>query len=199
MRGEKAIKRLKQAISPDPSQEVQDGAWEELSGESDRATIILAATMVEDRLKAVLQARMAHLTNDQRDRLFAFNGPLGAFSAMIDIAYGFELIRREERDSAHIVRELRNAAAHSRKPITFAMPEVWDVVSALIGDSANSVGGKIERKAVFIVVCGSVAIAIEDGPDAAAVILRKLIDQVRRESMAPTIQPTALEQIKNIR
>jgi DNA-binding MltR family transcriptional regulator len=63
--------------------------------------------------------------------LFAPSGPLGTFSAKINLAYHLEVIDDRIRSQLHDLRELRNACAHSHHPISFDTPELANVAARL--------------------------------------------------------------------
>jgi len=119
----KALKRFSKQTSDQTSAE-QFVA--NLSEESDRGAVILAATMVEDTLLEVLSSRMPTLNSDERSRMFDHEGIAGSFSAKIKLAQGLGIIDRKVARSIDIIREMRNACAHSRQAISFETPELRD-------------------------------------------------------------------------
>jgi len=89
-----------------------------MSLETDRGSILVAAAQIDDMLKDLLLARMLAtdgMSKKQRERLdnlVGINGALGVFSARIDLAYFLGLIAEDVHHDLHILREMRNDAAH---------------------------------------------------------------------------------------
>jgi hypothetical protein len=96
----------------------------ELLGENDRAAAILGGTLLDVNVEAVLKRHMGSMSAEDEENLFSGNGPLATFSARIRIASAFGLINADQRSNLDYVRELRNAFAHSFRPMRFADPEV---------------------------------------------------------------------------
>jgi DNA-binding MltR family transcriptional regulator len=88
---------------------------------NDRGTAILLAANIENTLDAVLSRALA---DSKQEELFDFRGPLGTFSAKILMAHALELIGPVTFHNLTHIRHIRNAFAHSKKPITFRTPEV---------------------------------------------------------------------------
>jgi hypothetical protein len=105
----------------------------EVQGESDRALVILLTAMLDDTLTLVIANRMAvrPINVDQLEEIFRFEGPLGSFSARIEIAYLFGFIDELMRDQLTDFREMRNACAHSKHYIGFDVPELANVAKRL--------------------------------------------------------------------
>jgi hypothetical protein len=88
---------------------------------NDRGAAILLAANVENALDSVL---LRVLDDSKQDDLFSFHGPLGTFSSKILMAQALELIGPETFSNLTYIRHIRNAFAHSKKPINFKTPEV---------------------------------------------------------------------------
>lgn len=100
--------------------------------ESDRVSILLSASMIEEALVHAIQVTMSsELNSDERKRIFDFEGPLGSFANKIRFAQAFGHIDRPMRRKIEVVKEIRNAAAHSHEPITFDTPAVRTAVRTL--------------------------------------------------------------------
>lgn len=125
------VRALRTVSRQSASEEDLEALMGELNGDSDRAVMILLGTYVEDMLSAVLEGRMRPLTRDEEDAIFGHNGPLATFSAKINLAYGLSILGPETRDALNKIRELRNACAHSMRPLSFATKEVVDVARSL--------------------------------------------------------------------
>jgi hypothetical protein len=92
---------------------------EEIFGESDRASVILLVTLIDDTLVYLLLGEMRRLRRADYKNLFEGRGPLATFSTRIDICHALKLVDDQTRDALHIMREMRNACAHSRRKISF--------------------------------------------------------------------------------
>ena len=104
--------------------------------ESDRGAIILTATSLEDILEWGITARMPNLMLDSsiKDSIFGINGSVGTFSNKIQMAYALGLIDRQARNEIDLIREMRNACAHSRKPISLDQPALKAVCLQVLGE-----------------------------------------------------------------
>jgi DNA-binding MltR family transcriptional regulator len=103
-----------------------------LFGESDRAAALIGATMLENALRELLESGMRHnLTNEEKRAIFVGEGFLSRFSSKIKLAYALNLITPQLRFDVDLVREIRNAFAHSVVPLEFETPEIKNVCSLL--------------------------------------------------------------------
>ena len=135
------LKRLREIGRADPTFDHIIQLEKELFvSESDRATGVLFGTLLENNLRTLILSKMrGDLSLDETDRLMSFEGPVGSFSAKIRIAHAFDIIGPLVRDDLNLIREIRNAFAHSRIPITFISPEVADACTHLkIPDDPSS-------------------------------------------------------------
>lgn len=89
-----------------------------LQVESDRATALMAAAFLEDYLSKLISCFMVKNSTVNRE-IFSHNGPLGTFSAKIDMAYMLALISPAVRKDLHLLRKIRNEFAHTAKPLEF--------------------------------------------------------------------------------
>ena len=100
----------------------------ELGGESDRAGVILAASMLDDLLAHALAQAMAFEPDEKEfARIFKSNSPLGSFSSRAEVALYFGVIDDETWQQLNIIREMTNACAHSKHPLDFKSPELINV------------------------------------------------------------------------
>ena len=107
--------------------------------ESDRASIILLAAMVERFLVRALNDKMPTINSDERDRLFNFEGPCGSFSNRIRMAQALGIIDRSLRRKLDLVRDMRNVAAHAHPDITFDTPQIREATIALLDEKYRDV------------------------------------------------------------
>jgi hypothetical protein len=110
----------------------------DLMDESDRAAVIIMASVLEDALALALSQRMGPFVGEDgkkdHEKLFEYDGPLGSFSAKIAMARGLNIIEHQTRKELDNIREMRNACAHSFQPISFKIPELEKVCMLLFGE-----------------------------------------------------------------
>jgi hypothetical protein len=106
--------------------------FSELYGESDRSAVILMAAILDHSLISLLEKHLCFKPNESdSDYIFRFEGPLGTFSARMEVACLLGFIDDDTYQQLDIVRELRNACAHSMHPTVFSDPVVANVVKRL--------------------------------------------------------------------
>jgi DNA-binding MltR family transcriptional regulator len=87
--------------------------------ESDRACVIIAATVLEQLLRDLLVAHLLPVTSSD-DALFDIpNAPLATFSSRITVAHRLGLISTRFARDLHLVRKIRNDFAHSIQGCSF--------------------------------------------------------------------------------
>ena len=136
-----------------------------LENESDRGTVIMTAAMIEDTLVQALKRRLPHLNVKEIDSLFDFNGPMGTFSSKIKCAQAFGIINRATRNHIEVIREMRNACAHSQSGLTFKDDVLRNAVFSMLTDDAVSSyqdDGEYIRLA-FVFLTGVIANIIIEG------------------------------------
>jgi hypothetical protein len=111
----------------------------DMKGESDRGAIILSATSIEDILEIEIANRMPSLKSDDQlqKKIFEGDGPISSFSRKIDMAYALGIIDKQYHGIINLIREVRNACAHARRPISLARPELQGVCKVIISDTIN--------------------------------------------------------------
>jgi len=82
----------------------------ELENMSDRATIIVMASILDVQLENLLKAYLIDCTESAN--LFNSNGPISTFSSKIDMCYCLGIISKHEFDTINILRRIRNKFAH---------------------------------------------------------------------------------------
>ena len=103
----------------------------EFKGESDRACVILAATLLDTALEALLRTRLVPNASNTDSLLDGSTAPLASFSARIDMAYRLGIISPQFARDLHIVRRIRNDFAHNISGCTFEDTSVRDRVMEL--------------------------------------------------------------------
>jgi hypothetical protein len=104
--------------------EQEDEAYRKaILGESHRSSALMASAFVEHALLDLIMVKLITLSEkDENDLFFGPGSILGTFAARIDIAYAMGLIHDENRSDLNIIRNVRNAFAHSIKDIDFHHP-----------------------------------------------------------------------------
>jgi hypothetical protein len=158
----KAYARSRIQNSTEISESVAD-----YSAESDRGAIILAATNVEDMLEIAIWMRMPGLVDDEatRKRIFEQDGQLSTFSKKIEMAYALGVIDREYRKRIDLIREIRNACAHSRKPISMKVPVLRLACEAAMPDVMPDIKGAdlLTIRNAFVMKCVFISHYIQTG------------------------------------
>jgi DNA-binding MltR family transcriptional regulator len=103
----------------------------QIKGETDRSAVIILASTVEDVLVEALLGRLKGASSELRSGLLDWTGPLGTFSGRIKIARAFEVIDQPTYRDLEDMREMRNACAHSPKPLSFEIEALRNAVVAM--------------------------------------------------------------------
>lgn len=105
--------------------------------EGDRAAIILFASSIEGTLTWLLKEKMPSLNGEEAERVFNFQGPCGSFSSRIQMAHALGIIDRSTRKQIELIKEMRNAAAHSFSPIRYDTPEIHAAIASFFPSRAR--------------------------------------------------------------
>jgi len=130
-----ALKEYARTQFGDPAME--DEILTDFNAESDRGAFILAATSIEDTLEYSIGLRMKSLEYDAPARKEVF-GPRGTISTYYHktlIAYALGIIDKRGRRDIDLVREIRNACAHSRLPLSMHKKVLANAVKGAIGQT----------------------------------------------------------------
>lgn len=109
---------------------------EEINDQSDRGAAIVGAAWLEESMSAALESYL-HSHPKSWERLFGGNGPLGTFSAKIDLSRLLGLITDVIWSDLHILRDIRNQFAHQvvhkadQSRLSFNTPHIRDKCLAL--------------------------------------------------------------------
>ena len=106
------------------------------STESDRGAIILVATNIEDVLEFEISKRLPGLLSDAtaRKKIFEHDGLIATFSKKTEMAYALGIIDKDYRKKIDLVREIRNACAHARFPLSMKKKVLQDACKGLMAD-----------------------------------------------------------------
>ena len=112
---------------------------DDIAGDNDRSAAITLATLVDDQLGVAIEARLVPLSNTLRGRIYADRGPLGSFSAKIDMGFALGLYGKQTRSNLHLARRIRNRFAHKFTVSSFENEEIASLCKSL---KATDVLGK---------------------------------------------------------
>ena len=102
----------------------------EFNKENDRGAALVAAAMLDERLKDILAAFF--LKSPASDELLSgFNAPLGTFSSRAAAAFALGLIQENEFKEITVVRKIRNEFGHGWKRVSFESGRVADLCRQL--------------------------------------------------------------------
>ena len=97
---------------------------DEFAKETDRAGVIISASMLDQVLETVLRSYLSP-TSSSDDELFdSPNAPLSTFSSRINMCHRLGLISPRLCRDLHIIRRIRNQFAHNITGCTFEAPGV---------------------------------------------------------------------------
>jgi len=83
------------------------------------ASAVLSAAVCEQQLEKILRDRIPRKDDQTWNEITDDNGPLRSFHTKILLAHALGILDHSARDNFHVVRRIRNAFAHSRKPLDF--------------------------------------------------------------------------------
>jgi hypothetical protein len=136
---------LEQVPTPQESQV----AWENVRKDGSRGSVVLAGTLVEDRLRALLISRMAPgVEKDGPKDLFGSMKPLSTFSAKIRMGFALKLYGERTFHDLELLKKLRNLFAHGRLAIDFDTPAVKQAINQFY---CHSRGERDPRKRFYSV------------------------------------------------
>lgn len=95
--------------------------------------VLVNTARVDEQLQKALMSEMRPLSSRLRERLFDGYGPLGSLSAKMDLAFALELIDEQTFQDLRIVKDIRNAIAHSADHHTLNSPEMLKLLGKLHG------------------------------------------------------------------
>ena len=91
---------------------------------SDRHFALSFAIELENTLRYAITAVLPRKDRTIIDKMVEQDGVLGTFSRKIDLGYALGLYDAQRHKELHIIRNIRNAFAHTMIPIAFDTPEL---------------------------------------------------------------------------
>ncbi len=122
----------------------------ELNKESDRGSVLIAASIFDEWLSEIIQA---HLLNDKvaKGLLNGATAPLSSFAARTGLAYALGLIMEHEYKELNTLRSIRNAFGHSWNGVSFATPKIQNQLELLPWLGPKDVPNTPKTKFMFFV------------------------------------------------
>jgi DNA-binding MltR family transcriptional regulator len=93
---------------------------------SARGAAILLAANVESAIEAIIESSLPLNSKKDLEPLYARDGALSSLYSKIHLGYAMGLYDDKIRDDLNVIRRVRNAFAHTRRPIDFGTPEISD-------------------------------------------------------------------------
>jgi len=119
------VRAFKTYLAEEPNRDDVAEMEREFYGESDRAVAVLQGAALDIALESAIRRSLrSDLTDEEANGLLGFDKPIGSFSAKIHMGYALSLFGRKTRHDLEIIRPLRNAFAHERKPLRFSIPAI---------------------------------------------------------------------------
>lgn len=98
--------------------------FDEFKNESDRAAVILVASVIDDRLKTLVKMALVPIATSD-DPLFSnSNSAISTFSSKVDMSFRLGLISAKLARDIHLIRKIRNNFAHEIFGCNFEMSKV---------------------------------------------------------------------------
>ncbi len=91
---------------------------ESLKHETDRGCALMIASFIDSKLEDLLRAMFVN-TPKLADGFFGKSGPLGTFSARIDMSYLLGFIGPKIHRDLHLIRKIRNIFGHDYNLLSF--------------------------------------------------------------------------------
>jgi len=85
---------------------------EEFKKETDRAAVILSASLIDETITSLLKTYLVPIPNAKDDFFEGANSALSTFSAKIDLCYRLGIISAKFSRDLHLIRKIRNSFAH---------------------------------------------------------------------------------------
>jgi DNA-binding MltR family transcriptional regulator len=109
----------------------------EFARETDRAAVIVAASMLDELLQSLLVARLVPVSSSTDELFDGANAPLATFSSRIEMAYRTGLVSVKLARDIHLIRRIRNDFAHNIHGASFEDTRVKQRIAEL--DNSNGI------------------------------------------------------------
>jgi len=109
----------------------------EFASETDRAAVIVAASMLDELLRTALIAKLVPVSSSTDELFDGANAPLGTLSSRIEASYRLGMISVKFARDLHLIRRIRNDFAHNIHGCSFDDTRVRSRVTEL--DNSNGI------------------------------------------------------------
>jgi len=125
----RSFRSLRALINQIPDKDETNKAFSDiLNDTNDRATGIVAASLLESSLESTLVFRLKKIGASNTNEIFRGDGPFASFSAKIKLARSINLIGERARHDFDCIREIRTAFAYAKRArIDFDTKEILTV------------------------------------------------------------------------
>lgn len=120
----------------------------ELNKESNRGSVLIAASSFDEWLSESIQA---HLLDDKvaKGLLNGVTAPLSSFAARTGLAYALGLIMEHEYKELNTLRSIRNAFGHSWNVVNFDTPKIQNQIEHLPWLGSDNASNTLKTKFMF--------------------------------------------------
>ncbi len=116
---------LRDHLTPDDWKSMYRAIAEQVEQKNDRGVAITCASMVEDRLKWVLERNvMEGVPASSRKFVLGGSGPLQSYAAKVEVGCCFGIVPLSLREELRLIGKIRNKFAHSFRQVRFTDPEI---------------------------------------------------------------------------
>ena len=113
----------------------------EFLNESDRAAVILGASMIDEQLYQILKKYFPYVP-ENKDKLLLNHGALYYMYSRNQMVYRLGFIKRGMYNTIEVIRAIRNAFAHELMECSFKSPQIIKLVDKFPANIKNSVSIK---------------------------------------------------------
>ncbi len=122
---------LRDRSRQEPTSEDLDLHYKAVSTGEPTTAAISGAILVEHELEVLLRGHFPRDDDETWALLNSERGPLHSFYAKLLMAFAFRILDDELLHNMNVIRRIRNAFAHSKKPIDFNDPLIKGVISSI--------------------------------------------------------------------
>lgn len=126
-----------------------DFLLKEFLKETDRAAIILTASLFESALETLLKSYLVPVSNSVDELFDGPTAPLSEFSSKIQIAYRLGLISQKFASNLHLIRKIRNEFAHNVHGSSLGDGKVKNLLTRLVCSSDIVKNDKLYRESAY--------------------------------------------------
>jgi len=145
-------------LTPEEWKSFDQEITEQLKEKNDRSLAIASASMVEERLRWLIETKFIDgLSQTKKDRIFTGLGPLSSFTAKIEVAYALGLLKPEMREQLQIISKIRNKFAHNFRRIRFTDQEIASLCETLRKFDKEGYQRRAELRELYgfsCIICG---------------------------------------------